>query len=254
MRRGEQWEKMSRSKSSSDRCVKDCSLRARSTSTSELKQCSGVTEGLKKMLPSWFKNIISVWERRVMKWFVKFTACPADVLCVCEIMSVKKRSFWQKQVCVCVYPETNMVDSKVLPPPVLSSFLSGSFGFLNWIMIWRHFHTLTFYYINLKPPPTATSIKKKENTSFFFISLHLYKYTGPVCSCQRGRGSSEHVLMNLFFFCTKTGYLHKAMNTRGNNTLHDINYQNTILQQSQVISKLKCFQFKHSRTSEESDL
>lgn len=49
--------------------------------------------------------------------------------------------------------------------------------FYNWIIDRRHLITLTFYYINLKPPPTAMSIKNKQKTPpsfifFTFIQIH----------------------------------------------------------------------------------
>lgn len=47
----------------------------------------------------------------------------------------------------------------------------------------RHFHTLTFYYINLKSPPTTISIKNKQKTLPLLLLLHMYKYTDPVYSC-----------------------------------------------------------------------
>lgn len=75
--------------------------------------------------------------------------------------------------------------------------------------IMRHFDTLTFYYINLKPPPTAMSIKNKQkNTSIIF-----YIYTMSAELKARILTWFDVLFFFFVFFALKIGntqlYMHK---------------------------------------------
>lgn len=119
---------------------------------------------------------------------------------------------------------------------VLSLWFIWIFG--NRVIHKRHFNTLTFYYINLKPPPTAMSIKNKQK---HLLHYFFYIYTNTQVLCVAVWRIEDRILtwvmtgLFLFFMHWRNGNVHNYICTiRKQWTLHDINYQNTVLQQSQI--------------------
>lgn len=87
-----------------------------------------------------------------------------------------------------------------------------------------HLNTLTFYYINLKPPPTAMSIKNKPKRNtfpsyVFFLSLHLYKYTNPVYGCTGNYRMDLYMVDDILFDVEKALEMYTKQYAQGNNIL-----------------------------------